>query len=146
MSLTVKIVQFQLPKAKSNLIARVEFRGVAHITSELNADCNIIDVNQSFIWPLARPATDEEPLTVELRTQTTKTLLRTGLSHASGGLMGGGGSSGSGGSMSGIISSSSKCVGQYIVLMQGLINSGYIRIEDQMVDISSNKPIQVITK
>lgn len=27
MSLTVKIVQFQLPKTKSNLIARVEFRG-----------------------------------------------------------------------------------------------------------------------
>lgn len=27
MSLTVKIVQFQLPKAKTNLIGRVEFRG-----------------------------------------------------------------------------------------------------------------------
>ncbi|XP_039959454.1 otoferlin-like [Bactrocera tryoni] len=144
MSLTVKIVQFQLPKTKSNLIARVEFRGVAHITSELSADSNIIDVNQSFIWPLARPATDEEPLIVELRTQTTKTLLRTGLSHASGGLMGGGGNSSSGGSMSGIISSSSKCVGQYIVLMQGLISAGYIRVEDQLVDISSNKPIQAL--
>ncbi|XP_037936219.1 otoferlin-like [Teleopsis dalmanni] len=135
MSLTVKIIQFQLPKAKSSLIGRVEFRGVSHITSELSGSTNNIDVNQSFIWPLARPANNDEPLIVELRTQTTKTLLKTGLSHASGGLVGG---------TSGTITSSSKCVGQYVVLMQGLIQSGYIHIEDQLVDLATSKPIQAI--
>lgn len=72
----------------------------------------LVFILQSFIWPLARPATDEEPLIVELRTQTTKTLIRTSLSHASGGWMGGSPATGT-------ITSSSKCVGQYLMLMQG---------------------------
>ena len=67
---------------------------------------------QSFIWPLARSANEDEPLVVELRTQTTKTLIKTGLSHASGGLMGGS-------TATGTITSSSKCIGQYMMLMQG---------------------------
>ncbi|XP_058978172.1 otoferlin-like [Musca domestica] len=137
MSLTIKVIQFQVPKAKSNLIARVEFRGVAHITSELSSSSNQIDVNQSFIWPLARPATDEEPLIVELRTQTTKTLIRTSLSHASGGWMGGSPATGT-------ITSSSKCVGQYMMLMQGLIQTGFVHVEDNLVDISTSRALPVL--
>uniref|UniRef100_A0A1I8P4F1 C2 domain-containing protein n=1 Tax=Stomoxys calcitrans TaxID=35570 RepID=A0A1I8P4F1_STOCA len=137
MSLTIKVIQFQVPKAKSNLIAKVEFRGVSHITSELSSSSNQIDVNQSFIWPLARPATDEEPLIVELRAQTTKTLIRTSLSHASGGWMGGSPATGT-------ISSSSKCVGQYLMLMQGLIQTGFVHVEDYMVDISTSRSLPVL--
>ncbi|XP_055909489.1 otoferlin-like isoform X1 [Eupeodes corollae] len=134
MSLTVKIVQFHLPKTKSNLIGRVEFRGVAHITSELSGNSPSIDVNQSFIWPLARPATAEETLTVELRTQTTKILLKTALGSTSSSRQG----------SSGTISSSSKCIGQYVILMQGLIETGFISVEDQLVDFSTNRPIEAI--
>ncbi|KNC27397.1 hypothetical protein FF38_06492 [Lucilia cuprina] len=136
MSLTIKLIRFEVPKAKTNLIGRVEFRGVAHITSELCSSSTQIDVNQSFIWPLARPANDEEPLIVELRTQTTKTLIKTGLSHASGGLMGG--------TATGTITSSSKCIGQYMMLMQGLIHTGFIHVEDQLVDISTSRSIPVV--
>lgn len=64
---------------------------------------------QSFIWPLARPASQDETVTIELRTQTTKILLKTGL-----------GSSSSSGSR-GAISSSSKIIGRYVILMQGRI-------------------------
>ncbi|TMW49672.1 hypothetical protein DOY81_005241 [Sarcophaga bullata] len=134
MSLTIKLIRFEVPKAKSNLIGRVEFRGVAHITSELCSSSTQIDVNQSFIWPLARSANEDEPLIVELRTQTTKTLIKTGLSHASGGLMGGS-------TATGTITSSSKCIGQYMMLMQGLIHTGFIHVQDQLVDISTSKPI-----
>lgn len=81
-------------------------------------------IAQSFIWPLARPATDEEPLIVELRTQTTKTLIRTSLSHASGGWMGGSPATGT-------ITSSSKCVGQYMMLMQGKFLLIYLHINIQ---------------
>ncbi|XP_065364288.1 otoferlin-like [Calliphora vicina] len=136
MSLTIKLIRFEVPKAKTNLIGRVEFRGVAHITSELCSSSSEIDVNQSFIWPLARPACDEEPLIVELRTQTTKTLIKTGLSHASGGLMGG--------TATGTITSSSKCIGQYMMLMQGLIHTGFIHVQDQLVDISTSRSIPVV--
>uniref|UniRef100_A0A1A9V0H2 Uncharacterized protein n=1 Tax=Glossina austeni TaxID=7395 RepID=A0A1A9V0H2_GLOAU len=71
----------------------------------------------SFIWPLARSATDDEPLIVELRTQTTKTLIKTGFSQASGSWMGSG--MGTTSTTTGTIASSSKCIGQYIILMQG---------------------------
>ncbi|XP_055370842.1 otoferlin-like [Condylostylus longicornis] len=139
MSLTVKLIQFRLPKAKSNLIGRVEFRGVAHTTSELNYNSNVIEVNQSFIWPLARPANPDESVIVELRSQTTKILLKTGLGGSSSSRQGIGG-----GGSRGTITSSSKCVGQYVILMQGLISRGRIYIEDQLVDLSTNKPIEVI--
>lgn len=60
---------------------------------------------QSFIWPLARPATAEENVIIELRSQTTKILLRTGLATTS--------------TSRGTISSNSKMVGRYVMLMQG---------------------------
>ncbi|KAL9883742.1 otoferlin-like isoform 3-T8 [Glossina fuscipes fuscipes] len=145
MSLTVKLIAFEVPKAKSNLIGRVEFRGVSHVTSELTTTAaagSVVDVNQSFIWPLARSATDDEPLIVELRTQTTKTLIKTGFSQASGSWMGSGGGTMS--ATTGTIASSSKCVGQYIILMQGLIQTGFIHVEDQLVDLTSSRPIQVL--
>lgn len=58
---------------------------------------------------MARPATQDESVTVELRTQTTKILLKTGI----------GTSSSSGSSSRGAISSSSKIIGRYVILMQG---------------------------
>lgn len=60
---------------------------------------------QSFIWPLARPATADETIIVELRTQTTKILMKTGFASAS--------------TSRGTITSSSKVVGRYEMLMQG---------------------------
>jgi hypothetical protein len=63
--------------------------------------------SQSFIWPLARPTSPDEPVLIELRQQTTKILFKSGA-----------GSSSSSGSR-GTISSSSKVVGQYVMLMQG---------------------------
>lgn len=63
---------------------------------------------QSFIWPLARPATPEETIVIELRQQTTKILFKTGTSSSS-----------SSGSSRGTISSSAKVIGQYVMLMQG---------------------------
>lgn len=60
---------------------------------------------------MARPATQEESISVELRTQTTKILLKTGV---------GGGNGGSSSSSSrGAISSNSKIIGRYVLLMQG---------------------------
>lgn len=61
---------------------------------------------QSFIWPLARCASPDESIIVELRTQTTKILLRTGLATTSS-------------TSRGTISSNSKIVGRYVMLMQG---------------------------
>lgn len=61
---------------------------------------------QSFIWPLARPATPEETIIIELRQQTTKILLKTGI-----------GSSAT--SSRGTINSNSKIIGKYAMLMQG---------------------------
>lgn len=68
----------------------------------------ICTFQQSFIWPLARPATPEETIIIELRQQTTKILFKTGTSSSS-----------SSGSSRGTISSSSKVIGQYAMLMQG---------------------------
>lgn len=62
---------------------------------------------QSFVWPLARSASPDESIIVELRTQTTKILLRTGLATTS--------------TSRGTISSNSKIVGRYIMLMQGKV-------------------------
>ncbi|XP_052861524.1 otoferlin-like [Anopheles cruzii] len=136
MSLTVRINKFQLPKSKSNLLGRVEFRGVAHTTTELNCGSELIQVNQSFIWPLARPADDTETVTVELRQQTTKILLKTGLVGSSSASS----SNGSNGHR-GTIASSTKIVGRFVMLMQGLISEGRLRVEDRLVDLS-NKPIE----
>lgn len=61
---------------------------------------------QSFIWPLARPANPDETISVELRTQTTKILMKTGIVSAS--------------TSRGTITSSSKIVGRYVMLMQGI--------------------------
>ncbi|XP_058826545.1 uncharacterized protein LOC131686631 [Topomyia yanbarensis] len=109
MSLTVRINKFQLSKPKSNLLGRVEFRGVAHTTTELNCSTEFVDVNQSFIWPLARPADVDEAVVVELRQQTTKILLKTGI----------GGSATSRGGSRGTITSSTKIIGRFVLLMQG---------------------------
>ncbi|XP_050085649.1 otoferlin-like isoform X2 [Anopheles aquasalis] len=136
MSLTVRINKFQLPKSKANLLGRVEFRGVAHTTTELNCGSELVQVNQSFIWPLARPADDNETITVELRQQTTKILLKTGLVASSSS----NGSNGTGGHR-GTIASSTKIIGRFVMLMQGLKVEGRLRIEDRLVDLSS-KPIE----
>uniref|UniRef100_A0A182SDB5 C2 NT-type domain-containing protein n=1 Tax=Anopheles maculatus TaxID=74869 RepID=A0A182SDB5_9DIPT len=127
MSLTVRINKFQLPKAKANLLGRVEFRGVAHTTTELNCGAEL-----SFIWPLARAADETETITVELRQQTTKILLKTAIG-------GTGGTSGSASSR-GSITSSTKIIGRFVMLAQALIHEGRLRIEDRLVDLS-NKPI-----
>ncbi|XP_050073057.1 otoferlin-like [Anopheles maculipalpis] len=132
MSLTVRINKFQLPKAKANLLGRVEFRGVAHTTTELNCGSELVEVNQSFIWPLARAADETETITVELRQQTTKILLKTAIG-------GTGGTSGSASSR-GSITSSTKIIGRFVMLAQALIHEGRLRIEDRLVDLS-NKPI-----
>ena len=63
-------------------------------------------MKQSFIWPLARPATEEETIIIELRQQTSKILSKTGIGSSSG-------------SSRGSISGGSKLVGQYVMLMQG---------------------------
>lgn len=55
---------------------------------------------------MARPATSEESVIVELRTQTTKILLKTGLASTS--------------TSRGTIASNSKIVGRYVMLMQGM--------------------------
>ncbi|XP_053689019.1 otoferlin-like [Sabethes cyaneus] len=130
MSLTVRINKFQLPKAKSNLLGRVEFRGVAHTTTELNCSSEFVDVNQSFIWPLARPADPDEAVIVELRQQTTKILLKTGI----------GGTANSRGGSRGTITSSTKIIGRFVLLMQGLLKENRLHIQDRLVDLS-NKPI-----
>uniref|UniRef100_A0A182TL79 C2 domain-containing protein n=1 Tax=Anopheles melas TaxID=34690 RepID=A0A182TL79_9DIPT len=141
MSLTVRINKFQLPKPKANLLGRVEFRGVAHTTTELNCGSELVEVNQasthfavplcsSFIWPLARAADETETITVELRQQTTKILLKTAI-----------GVSGTGTPSSrGSITSSTKIIGRFVMLAQALIHEGRLRIEDRLVDLS-NKPI-----
>uniref|UniRef100_A0A182N8H2 C2 domain-containing protein n=1 Tax=Anopheles dirus TaxID=7168 RepID=A0A182N8H2_9DIPT len=131
MSLTVRINKFQLPKSKANLLGRVEFRGVAHTTTELNCGSELVEVNQSFIWPLARAADETETITVELRQQTTKILLKTGI---------GGAGAGSSASNRGSITSSTKIIGRFVMLAQALIHEGRLRIEDRLVDLSS-KPI-----
>lgn len=91
---------------------------------------------QSFIWPLARAAAPEEALVVELRVQSTRILMKTGgYAAASSTLTGASGSRGT-------ISSSSKSVGRYVIYMQGLIQRGHVRIEDQLTD-ANNRPIEV---
>ncbi|XP_038103984.1 otoferlin isoform X1 [Culex quinquefasciatus] len=130
MSLTVRINKFQLPKPKSNLLGRVEFRGVAHTTTELNCSTEFVDVNQSFIWPLARPGDEDETVIVELRQQTTKILLKTGI----------GGTASTRGASRGTITSSTKIIGRYVMLMQGLLKENRLHIQDRLVDLS-NKPI-----
>lgn len=57
---------------------------------------------------MARPTNPEETITIELRQQTTKILFKTGTSSSS-----------SSGSSRGTISSSSKIIGQYVMLVQG---------------------------
>lgn len=79
---------------------------VAHITQELPSTSNIVDVNQAFIWPLNSPLEEDEKILIELRTQTTKILLKTGLGATKSG-------------SSGTISSSSKCIGKYVIFTQG---------------------------
>ncbi|KFB41978.1 AGAP000389-PA-like protein [Anopheles sinensis] len=106
--------------------------GVAHTTTELNCGSEHVE---SFIWPLARAADEAETITVELRQQTTKILLKTGIGIASGG---GNGSGGPGNR--GSITSSTKIIGRFVMLAQALINEGRLRIEDRLVDLS-NKPI-----
>lgn len=58
------------------------------------------------MWPLNTPLEDDEKILVELRTQTTKILLKTGLGATKSG-------------SSGTISSSSKCLGKYVIFTQG---------------------------
>ncbi|CRK93099.1 CLUMA_CG006578, isoform A [Clunio marinus] len=104
--------------------------GVAHTTAESNGSSEIFEVNQSFIWPLARPATPEETILIELRQQNTKLPFKAGSSSSSG-------------SSRGTISSASKVIGQYVMLMQGLMQDGRVNIEDNLVD-SNNRPISAV--
>ncbi|GAB0097051.1 hypothetical protein DMENIID0001_126430 [Sergentomyia squamirostris] len=134
MSLTVRINQFHVSRLKSNLIGRVEFRGVSHTTNDLDNASEIINVNQAFVWPLARSSTPEEPVVIELRAQTTKILSKAGLSTSS---------STSTSATRRIIRSNAKVIGRYVMLMQGVMTEGKVRVEDHLVDLN-NKTIQAI--
>lgn len=80
---------------------------------------------QTFIWPLARCASPEESLVVELRLQSS-ILLRTTLNAKASSVRGDAGTGGMGGDVGGASTSSSsraigstKTVGRYVMLMQG---------------------------
>lgn len=86
---------------------------------------------QSFIWPLARAAAGDEQLVVELRIQSTRILLKTSPGNASAA------------AARGAISSSSKPVGRYVIVMHTLIQRGHVRVcADQLSDVNG-KPIEV---
>lgn len=86
--------------------------------------------SQSFIWPLARAAGADEALVVELRVQSTCILMRTGPSASSSS------------SSRGTIASNSKAAGRYVMLMQGLVQRGHVRITDHLSD-ANNQPMEV---
>ncbi|XP_008199102.2 otoferlin isoform X1 [Tribolium castaneum] len=67
MSLSVKLKQFKIAKCKGEKLAKVEFRGVSHLTKILDdSGGDIIIVDQIFDWPVARPIEENELLLVEL--------------------------------------------------------------------------------
>ncbi|XP_018569831.1 otoferlin-like [Anoplophora glabripennis] len=67
MSISVKLKQFQIPRCKGEKLAKIEFRGVSHLTKILGDDsCEILVVDQRFDWPVARPVEENELLLIEL--------------------------------------------------------------------------------
>ncbi|XP_060519219.1 otoferlin-like isoform X2 [Cylas formicarius] len=66
MSLAVKLKQFQVAKCKGEKLAKIEFRGVSHLTKILEENCELLTVDQRFDWPVARPLEEEEILLIEL--------------------------------------------------------------------------------
>ena len=80
---------------------------------------NVYFFIQSFIWPLARNTTPEETITIELRQQTTKILFKSGTSSSS-----------TSGSSRGTIASSSKIIGQYVMLVQGELTKKSLNVSE----------------
>ncbi|XP_050298666.1 otoferlin-like [Anthonomus grandis grandis] len=67
MSIAVRIKQFQVPRCKGEKIAKIEFRGVSHLTKNLEDNgTELIAVDQDFEWPIARPAEEDEIIIIEL--------------------------------------------------------------------------------
>ncbi|XP_030765645.1 otoferlin-like isoform X2 [Sitophilus oryzae] len=67
MSIAVKLKQFQVARTKGEKLAKIEFRGVSHLTKILEDNgTELIIVDQRFDWPIARPVDDAETITIEL--------------------------------------------------------------------------------
>ncbi|CAH1099081.1 unnamed protein product [Psylliodes chrysocephalus] len=67
MAISVKVKKFQIPKCKGEKLAKVEFRGVSHLTRILEDDSSEhIAVDETFDWPVARPVEEDELLVIEL--------------------------------------------------------------------------------
>ncbi|XP_069701783.1 otoferlin-like [Periplaneta americana] len=67
MSLTLRVKHFQLSvKCKGEKIAKVDFRGVSHYSKVLEDPGELIDVDQRFDWPVARPIESHEALQIQL--------------------------------------------------------------------------------
>lgn len=129
-----------------------------------------LNPNQTFVWPLARPATDDEYLIIELGFQSTKRLIQSGISNVSKGILGSSNASESSYvSTSGSILGSNRCFGRYLLLMQGkpinvnfiskktfyttllvflwlgLCRTGCVTVEDFMLDPATSRALEVIT-
>ncbi|XP_076264991.1 otoferlin-like isoform X1 [Rhynchophorus ferrugineus] len=67
MSIAVKLKQFQVPRIKGEKLAKIEFRGVSHLTKILeDSGTELIIVDQRFDWPIARPVDENETIVIEL--------------------------------------------------------------------------------
>ncbi|KAL1517093.1 hypothetical protein ABEB36_000901 [Hypothenemus hampei] len=68
MAVSVVIKKFQFDKCvKGEKTAKVEFRGVSHLTKPLDdTGTDSIIVDQRFDWPIARPLDEDEIITIEL--------------------------------------------------------------------------------
>ncbi|EDS34964.1 26S protease regulatory subunit 6a [Culex quinquefasciatus] len=100
---------------------------------------------RSFIWPLARPGDEDETVIVELRQQTTKILLKTGI----------GGTASTRGASRGTITSSTKIIGRYVMLMQDTLAlcSGHskapasgmaVTVEDKSIELLYVDPQETV--
>ncbi|GLV33991.1 misfire [Carabus blaptoides fortunei] len=67
MSLVLKLKQFHIAKCKGDKFAKVEFRGVSHVSRVLEDNgAELIIVDERFEWPVARALDTSELLTIEL--------------------------------------------------------------------------------
>uniref|UniRef100_A0AAR5QCF9 C2 domain-containing protein n=2 Tax=Dendroctonus ponderosae TaxID=77166 RepID=A0AAR5QCF9_DENPD len=67
MSIAIKLKQFQIPRCKGEKLAKIEFRGVWHLTKLLEDNASeLLIVDQRFDWPIARPIDDDETILIEL--------------------------------------------------------------------------------
>ncbi|KAJ0183679.1 hypothetical protein K1T71_000102 [Dendrolimus kikuchii] len=66
MSLVVKLNRFKVINCKNEKFARLEFRGTTKYSATLIHAEEIIYVNQRFEWPVGRPVTSGEVLTLHL--------------------------------------------------------------------------------